>query len=190
MALVVSAAVAIALALGALWWTMQRPGSESSGPARQSAGPIAPTTPPSTTPVVVDAPTIGSKPEVASIPPAASATPAPSDPRATAAVPAQSDPPATSETAVRSNPLATSGTAVETPPADATEGTKPGLAVPPTETVAKPPPRVTKKSVQPADPAQPDSASDRAECARIFQRLSLGESSPELLARLKTLKCR
>jgi hypothetical protein len=32
-------------------------------------------------------------------------------------------------------------------------------------------------------------AARRAECGRIFQRLSLGESSPELLDRLKVLKC-
>jgi hypothetical protein len=169
---------------------MQKPGSELSGSARQAAGPIAPTTPPSATPAVVDSlTTVGSKPEVAAIPPASSATPSPSDPRATAAVPAQPDPSATSETAVRSNPLATSRTAGEMAPADSTEGAMPGPAVPPAETVAKPP-RVTKKTVQSADPAQADSSADRAECARIFQRLSLGENSPELIARLKTLKCK
>ena len=36
---------------------------------------------------------------------------------------------------------------------------------------------------------QPDNG-NRAECVRIMQRLSLGESSPELVDRLKTLKCR
>jgi serine/threonine protein kinase len=191
--LVVSAAVIAAVALGAVWWTMQRPGPASSASTREAAASIAPTTQPSATPPLVDSPTIGSKPEAASLPSAASATPSPSDSRATAATPAQTDPPAPSDTAARSNPLATSGSAGETTPPGATDGAKPTHAptVTPTEAAPKPPaPRAAKKTAPPADAATAESASDRAECARIFQRLSLGESNPELLARLKTLKCR
>jgi hypothetical protein len=145
----------------------------------------------SATPVVVDSPgTIGARPEVPSIPPAASAT-AGAIRTHVRQRRCRRSPTRLRRPRPRSAPtLLRLGTAGETTPADPTEGTKPGPAVPPTETVAKPPPRVTKKTVQPADPAQADSASDRAECARIFQRLSLGESSPELLARLKTLKCK
>jgi hypothetical protein len=51
-----------------------------------------------------------------------------------------------------------------------------------TQRTAKPP------SVQKREPATA-SAADEAECARIFQRLSLGESNAALLSRLKTLKC-
>jgi len=56
-----------------------------------------------------------------------------------------------------------------------------------------PSPRAERSS-QRADAGKPErvqaDAGHRAECGRIFQRLSLGESSPELLDRLKVLKCR
>jgi hypothetical protein len=76
--------------------------------------------------------------------------------------------------------------------------------VPPPESlpsvpIARPPdtslePVPPEKKVVPRMPkaskAEHDSApSNRAECARIFQRLSLGEDTPELRERVKSLKC-
>lgn len=46
-----------------------------------------------------------------------------------------------------------------------------------------------RKAAAKQERAQPDGERN-AECARILQRLSLGESSPELVERLKALKCR
>jgi hypothetical protein len=88
--------------------------------------------------------------------------------------------------------------------ASAASSVEPVEEAPPTPAAkAAAPPR--RAAAPPHEPA-PDHSSQRpdagkrerartesansAECARILQRLSLGESSPELLERLKALNCR
>lgn len=79
--------------------------------------------------------------------------------------------------------------AVETPPPVDT-APPPTVARPirksaPAEAVARPAPRTESPKV-----ARPPSDAITAECARILQRISLGENNAQLVERLKTLNCR
>jgi serine/threonine protein kinase len=165
-----------ALALGAAaWWAVQRSGAEAPKPVSAPAGAIA------TEPVSRGAP--------AGVAPAA------------AVVPIEVPPPA---------PSSTPSSPVEVPPTVA-EANRPIPAAPPPSAdsnPAVPPVRAAKKATPPdprverntdlaaqrADAARRErpatDSANQAECGRIFQRLSLGESSPELIERLKSLKCR
>ena len=173
MVLVVSA-LGAAVAAAGIWWAVQRPSAESSRPVPAGASAVAP------------------------------------EPQPTADAPAASEPVASAPSMSPS----TSETAPKMPPEAATEAAKPIPVAPnsPAEMpVDVPPKRVTKKVAPPdTSAAQPDQyparasqrsdagkpergqtdSANRAECGRILQRLSLGESSPELLERLKLLKCR
>lgn len=175
MVLVVSAAAMVAVAAG-IWWMVQKPGAQSSHPAAERAGAIAPASEPAVTQKVEGAP--GTAVPVDGERPT-------SPPTATAEMP----PPATTEAArsTTAAPISSIETVPGTPPEHATKK----MAPPNTGmTQAKPNP---ERSSQRLDAGKPErvqaDAANRAECGRIFQRLSLGESSPELLDRLKVLKC-
>jgi len=164
---VVSALGAVA-AVAAIWWAVQKPSAESSRPAPAGTDAIAVDPQPTATQAVV--------------------TDTPAVPEAVASAPSAS--PSMSETSPK------------LPSEVATDAAKPIPVAPssPTETPANTPPkRVATKKSMPGDSGAADSgkperaqtdAANRAECGRILQRLSLGENSPELLERLKLLKCR
>ncbi|RZI86812.1 MAG: serine/threonine protein kinase [Rubrivivax sp.] len=87
--------------------------------------------------------------------------------------------------------------AIEVPPAPAsaaeppaTEPTPPPVVTPPVEEAVPVTPAVKplKKKNPVATPSA--KANNSAECARVLQRISLGDSSPELMDRLKTLGCK
>ena len=185
-ALVVAAAGA-AVAAVAIWWAVQRPGAATPPSVQQGSTAVTPEPAPSVMQGGAD-----SRSAAGMASPAADA-PSPPSTSAAAAGPPAADTPA----------------AVDTPAA------KPDLVAPvaPVDSVpGTPPKQVTKKATLPDNTAaartdstgehaskRPDAAtpervqadsSARAECGRIFQRLSLGETSPELLERLKSLKCR
>ena len=179
--LVVSAAGALAVAAG-IWWTMQRPGSESSRPAQERASAIAPAPQLTATQGVAGAPgaAVSAEP-VDNGPPMSPTTAAPTaeTPRPVANGAAQPTPAA---------PISRIESGTDAPPRE--EVPKKTLA--PDTGVTQPNPS-SERSSQRSDAAKPEraqaDAGRRAECGRIFQRLSLGESSPELLDRLKVLKC-
>jgi serine/threonine protein kinase len=81
------------------------------------------------------------------------------------------------------------------PPPAAEPSPPPPVAVSPTPPVASPPeaqasaPPVTAKAPRVA-PAPPRNEANASECASVLQRLSLGDSSPELVEKMKTLGCR
>jgi hypothetical protein len=137
--------VAVAIAAGAVWWSLRSPAPTTATPAATPASAAAPV-------VALPAPAPAPAPASENIaaPPsvpieAAAPTPAP----APAPVPAQAS--------KRERPA-------------------------------------TKAAAAPAEPTtetRAESKSDAArECAQIFQRLSLGESRPDLIERAKALKCR
>jgi len=77
------------------------------------------------------------------------------------------------------------------PPPTSTEkarpSTQPRPATAPRETAVE---RPSKRADTSSRERAPSDTANGAECARIMQRLSLGETSPELVERLRTLKCR
>jgi serine/threonine protein kinase len=186
------------VATAGIWWAVQKPSAESSRPVhgtdagasdrRQAVTPGGADTP------GADMPVTGG--------PSAASSPA---------APGAEVPSLAASVAPVSSPAAS---ATEVPSAVITEAAKPVAASPraPTESIpGTSPARVAKKSA-PSDTGatQPDHSAERAaqrpdavarpehaiadsanraECSRIFQRLSLGESSAELMDRLKSLKC-
>jgi serine/threonine protein kinase len=176
------APLVVALALGALavmaatWWALQRPGTPPTVKAQQQ-----PTRPPALTlpQTPAEQPT--------TTPPTQSAQPAPpsaveSNPlEQPSPTPAAQQPPTTSEQSAPIQPTPDK-------PAVRTDRTAPAPER------AVPDQRPTKRAAPGTGAATSERAGtapdNRAECARIFQRLSLGESNPELLERLKVLKCR
>ncbi len=80
------------------------------------------------------------------------------------------------------------------PPAPApTPSPAPSPAAPPAAIALPPaarPATTPKPAPAPKPAAQAPRPDNSAECARILQRMSLGESSPEMIERLKTLGCR
>ena len=106
--------------------------------------------------------------------------------------PAASQPPAIEPPRAVETPTSPPATENAGPPADAIE--PPAAAVDATTKPAVDPPvrgetSVKKQAIRrPAPAPTPAPEANQAECARIFQRLSLGESSPELLE--KSRKCK
>ena len=173
-----SALGALAAAAG-VWWLLAKPGTEPPRPAPQDAGAGAPAPLPAAAPAATEAaqpalpavtqPTLAPTPDTTAAPPPVAATPAP-------------------------QPVTDAPLAPVDPPREAPPATSPAKKAAPAETAAAPPAqgdeRISpRRDATPREPAAADTA-NRAECARIIQRLSLGESSPELLDRLKSLKCR
>ncbi len=130
--------------------------------------------------------------------PATSATPQTTEPAASTTT---SSPPPAPPPTVSAAPAAAPATPA--PPAEAPAATAPVVTPPAAETtpaapppsvastppepkVTRPPPKTTTaKAERPAE--GPD---NRAECARVMSQLSIGDSSPALMERLRTLKCR
>jgi hypothetical protein len=165
-ALIAGSAIGAAAAAAGLWWVLREP---SVAPTRQAAEPAnvaAPVAPPAAAPAVADVP---------AAPPAATAPPPEPTPPVSLPAPAPTPPPAP----------------VPPPAAPPTRATRGAADQPPVTTApaTSPAPRgdAARRDRVPAPPAAAD---NRAECASIMQRLSLGENSPELLDRLKSLKCR
>ncbi len=76
------------------------------------------------------------------------------------------------------------------PPSGAGSEVKPASSPPFDSNVTPPPPPSAASTTEPPHNARTELAQRNAECARIFQRLSLGETQPELLKRARALKCR
>jgi serine/threonine protein kinase len=174
----VVAAAAMAVASAAVWWAVQKPSAQSSPTAPEAEPVVTPDRQPAQDAATAPAP-------VAPVPGAQDTPPPPpvADPVAT-------PPPATAEATkpIPPVPPAPAEPVPEAPPPRATR--KP----PSPDTAAAPREPSPKRTSPRPDTATPErvqaDADSRAECARIVQRLSLGESSPELLDRLKSLKCR
>jgi serine/threonine protein kinase len=190
--LLATAVAAMIVATAGLWWSRQ---NEAPVPANQAAASAA-----------------GSEPTLAQNPAAAAmATPAPNVPSAPA--PPTAGPPVTPPT---TSPVTSPATPLATPPVTPPVTLPPPE---PTPVVAAPLPATPRAQVAPASAAlntelgasPAESASTpaplrkpantkgerrstestaAAECARIMQRLSLGESSADLIDRMKTLGCR
>jgi serine/threonine protein kinase len=99
-------------------------------------------------------------------------------------------PPPVAEVASAATP-----TSVVQPPSAPTvvEAPTPAPVEPTITAEPAPPPVVTAKPIKPPKKnptATAKTGENTAECGRILQRMSLGDSSPELLNRLKTLGCR
>lgn len=175
--------LALACAMAAAWWlsTRERPAETTPTPAARPATPaVQEATPPPARPAPAEA---SAKP----------APPAPSSATPTAV------PPAVPAAAPSTPPPVAAPAAPSTPPAPVRR--QPEAPAP----VARPSPRETPATPAPmrkapADtaaatgtkPAKPEKAGAprSAECASILQRISLGESSPELLARFDKARCR
>jgi serine/threonine protein kinase len=162
----------------------------------------------SSTPPAASATAKPAKPDIAAEPavtvPAATAAAPETAPAAssTAALPPAS-PPVIASPAESTEPSKPTQTRVDEPPAPAVVEKPPAARsrVPAAEGTTKPvtgesrpPPRKTAEPKpdrrdEPAATAHADDAK-QAECARLFQRLSIGESSPELIERVRTLHCR
>lgn len=173
----VATAASAAVATAGIWWAVQKPSVESSRPMQEGADATAADPRRTVTQGVADTPGVDGPVagQSASSSPAGPVAELPSAVAADAAktVPVGSRPP------IESVP--------ETPPARAAKK----LAPPDTGTAH--PEQNVEHAPQRSDAGRPgrvapDSA-NRAECGRIFQRLSLGENSAELLDRLKSLKC-
>ncbi|MDD2988655.1 MAG: serine/threonine-protein kinase [Zoogloea sp.] len=174
--------LALACAMAAAWWlsTGKRPTETTPAAARPATPAVQEAAPPPARPAPAEA---------ASTP----APPAPSSATPTAA------PPAVPAAAPSTPPSVAAPAAPSTPPAPVRR--QPETPAP----VARPSPRETSATPAPvrkapADtaaatgtkPAKPEKAGPprSAECASILQRISLGESSPELLARFDKARCR
>ena len=163
----------------------------------------------SSTPPVAGASAKPAKPDIAAEPavavPAATATAPETAPAAssTAALPPVS-PSVIASPAENAEPSKPTQTRVDEPPAPAVVEKPPaarprvsaadGTAKPGTGE-SRPPPRKTAETKpdrreEPAATAPHADDAKQAECARLFQRLSIGESSPELIERVRTLRCR
>ncbi len=155
-------------------------------------------TPPGTTATTVPAvatPSTGVPPAASAI---AASLPAPTS---VVATPARPDAPAVPTPASAAPPVATVAPATlpsrDTPPA--TDATRPS-ADPETKTVVRKPPP-TRAETRPetrerpaapveARPVEPKVSDNGAECARIFQLISLGQADQSVMDRFRTLRCR
>jgi len=161
------ATVALVAAAAAIWWVM-----------RPTPAPMPTTTPHATAPDV-GATTSASAPAFAG---AASATPAVEANKSAVVAPADN----------AASPVVLPPPAeAKPPPILVTPGTEAAgtTAGPVTTTKHDRPPRTPGKPDASAE-AKADVAARNAECAQIYQRLSLGETRPELLQRAKALNCR
>ena len=84
------------------------------------------------------------------------------------------------------------------PPRDAPRPTEPSAVADPKPVVRKPPPP-RETPAQPSErpdapvqarPAEPKQTDNSAECARIFQQISLGQADQATMDRLRVLRCR
>jgi len=136
-------------------------------------------------------------------PPAASAaaTSVPATPPAVATTPRQDTPsvlPAATSTAPGATVTPTTLPSRGTPPVvDAT--TRPSTDADPKPVVRKPPPPRVESRQEPRErtdaptetrPVQPKAADNTAECARIFQLISLGQADQSVMDRFRALRCR
>ncbi|MES2716212.1 MAG: serine/threonine-protein kinase [Pseudomonadota bacterium] len=137
--------------------------------------PVVPTPTPTPTPAPAPAPAPTTSPLPVPAPdpappPAPATTAPPAAPAAPAFVPAAAPAPAPAPTTTAATP------ARPQPSGRAASTTKPAGPSPnPVPAVARPAARAT---------------GDQAECAQVLQRLSLGDTAPELQERLKTLRCK
>ena len=163
--------VVAALAAFALWPQATPPGTTTTAtptvaPAAVTAAPAASVVAPSApapTPVVAT-PRVDTPAVVA---PAASATPAPATTTATTL------------------PARDAASSAEVPHPTAAADARPAAARRP------PPPRVeTPPAPAQARPVEPKAADNSAECARIFQLISLGQADQAVMDRFRTLRCR
>jgi serine/threonine protein kinase len=174
------AAVGVALAIAAIWWALPDRSPQAPTAVAEKPRATSPEAPLASTPVAVDVPgTSASMPVAPSMAPVAAEASAPMPTAATAEPPTPVSTPSITpaEVPIKPAPTRVPGTpprperSTPTPAREADQGT------PPRPTAAK------------SETVQAD-ASRRAECGRIFQRLSLGENNAELIERLKTLQCR
>ena len=168
--------VVAALAAFALWPKPTPPGTTTAAPTVAAptavtapAVPVAAPSTPAPTPVVAtprdDTPAV--------VAPAASAVPA-TPTTATSTSPTR-DAPSSTE-AVRSTAAADPKPVVRKPPAPRTESSP--------ETHERPP------APAQAHPVEPKATDNSAECARIFQLISLGQADQAVMDRFRTLRCR
>ncbi len=151
-----------------------------------------------------------SAPTTTTTPTTTAPVPMPS-PAPTAAVPTVTLPAATAPATIEPPPAAASATPVTelpaqaampatvaptTVPASAALATKavrprPEPRTEPRERRPEAPPRVTEpKSVEPRNAGLPAAGGNRDECARLFQRLSIGDTDQSLIDRIRALRCR
>jgi serine/threonine protein kinase len=125
-----------------------------------------------------------------------STPPAPTSAPALAPMPSEVKPAIVAPPAAVTKPTLvepTSLPAQATPPTPAPIASVPEIPAPPPapSVTAAPPPEVAPiKPAKKKPVAATKSADNSAECARVLQRISLGDASPELMNRLKTLGCR
>ena len=179
---VMAGAAGLAAMLAAfLWWRAASTPPAAPAPTPAPAPEMAPVAPPTVVPA--PAPSVAPSPAPAPAPepePAIAPSPAPSP----ATSPATS--PAVAPAAIE--PRATGPTRSATPSAIGATQLEPRPVEPPAVRPTRPPKPAPGPAPEVAQPT-PKAAADQAECARVLQRLSLGDSSPELQERLKTLRC-
>lgn len=199
--LALAGAAALAVAAAAAWWLVSRPPTPAS-PAVPAPSPA----PQSSTP--------GAQPSTSG---QAASTPAPqpSTPGQAASTAGQNPPRPEQDSSTAAQNSSSPGqkspspaAAPSTPgpespspgPAASSAAAKPSTAAPPApkprpesssrdKATAPTPPRKPEKAEK-TDKAEKASAPRSAECASILQRISLGENSPELMARLEKARCR
>ena len=163
-----AAGAGLAVLIAAAWWALRPAGP--GAPALPQAVPAAVSTPRVADPAP-GAPVV-TAPQAAPIPPAAAGPePAriaqPVEPAAAASAFEPAPPPRASTRAAAPTPGPATATAPERRPAKAAAAAD------------------RPKAERPAAVAD-----NSAECARVLQRLSLGDSSPELIQRVQSLRCR
>jgi serine/threonine protein kinase len=208
---------ALAAAAG-IWWALQSPPVKPSSPVQAEAPSISAETRPSTTSdaASASATTVPAADARRASPPISEALPPVAAPATEAVNPSPEPTPPTLGSAPLTPPRLESVPSTPPPmesiPVPAPSPVEPvPVAPPPVQPVpVAPPPPVAAKRTAPRDAGTAPPARERAaprtaegrthertqaestnpaECARILQRLSLGESSRELLERLKVLKC-
>jgi len=150
------------------------------------ATPPGPTTPTVVAPAVTTAPAAPSGP---------APTPVVATPRAdTPAVvaPAASAPPATATTAPTPLPARDAASSSEATHPTAAADPKPVVRKPPPSRIVETPPETRERPPAPAQarPVEPKATDNSAECARIFQLISLGQADQAVMDRFRTLRCR
>ena len=151
----------------------------------KSTPPVPTTTAPTiATPAVVTAPAASVAATSASMPTPVVATPQVDTPPV--AAPAASPTPATVTTAPVVTPPRETAKPAEPSRPTASADPPPVRKPPPRETPAQPIERPPPAQTRPAEPKQDNSA----ECARIFQQISLGQADQATMDRLRALRCR
>ena len=75
---------------------------------------------------------------------------------------------------------------------DAAADPKPVVRKPPPSRIVETPPETRERPPAPAQarPVEPKATDNSAECARIFQLISLGQADQAVMDRFRTLRCR